>query len=203
MSNIESLRKNIPLSYYENKVRLMLKPFKLETGAFYVWLNAFEYVAKCCKVPDNTMLELFINMVDNDVHERMRIPFFHINFITLSYDQIIQMYHCFFQSLRNEIDLYRKRFSCRNQYHRETITEYVDSLCKIYDKCGYASHEKSMLRKKFIDGIRDPEIRSYLIRNTLLTFDDTVAMAKELTKRKLDFQIRIKAKIDYHTLNKQ
>lgn len=198
MNNEESLPKNPPLSYYENKVRSMLRPFKLGTDSFYVWLNAFEYLAKYYKVPDDKMLELFFNMVDDDVHEHVRKTFFYLKFIILSYDYIIMLYHCFFQMLRSETNLYRKRFSCRNQYPNETITEYADTLCKIYEKCDYESHEK--LRAKFVDGIHDPEIRSYLIRNTLLTFDDTVAMAEELTKRKLDLQIRIRAKIVYSTL---
>ncbi|KAI4476660.1 hypothetical protein M0804_013381 [Polistes exclamans] len=165
------------ISYYLDEAYLKIQTYNpKKKGEFYVWLNKFEYVADLIEVPDNKMIEFFNNMVDNDVHTSIKQTLPTVNFSGLSYEEIINYYLRYFDPF-NESDLHRKRFECRNQYEKETIKKYADSLRKIYNKVNYTNNREAELCKQFFNGIRDDEIRADLKHFTGITFNYMVELA--------------------------
>ncbi|KAI4476805.1 hypothetical protein M0804_013249 [Polistes exclamans] len=181
-SNEDSLYEDNQMFIYQNQALLMMQIFKpIEQGMFYEWLNRFEYVADILEVPDDKMAEFLVIMVDNDVNNLLKRLGLYDQFSEFPYEEIVQVYHNFFELPSDEIDLYRKRFSCRNQYKGEMVENYAATLEKMYDKCCFDNCRDEILRKKFINGINDSEVRSYLRNISLIKFDNVVEMAIKLS----------------------
>ncbi|KAI4476686.1 hypothetical protein M0804_013407 [Polistes exclamans] len=170
------------ITYYSDQALLMINSYNQEKeGHFYVWLNKFEYVADKLEVPENKMLELFYNMVDNDVHSSVLKTNSSIDFQNLSYDDTTKFYFYYFLP-SSEIDLNENRFLCRNQYERETIEKYAYNLNKIYNKCDNTKFPEERLCKKFSKGLNDNHIKANLTRMSGLSFPETLRIAIKLKK---------------------
>ncbi|XP_015185950.1 PREDICTED: uncharacterized protein LOC107071452, partial [Polistes dominula] len=115
--------KNIFLSYYKDQALIRIHCYNLGMKCdFCDWINKFEYVADSIGVPDKMMVELFKNMVDDDVHIGICVKEItpDIKFTDIPYDEITEFY-LYHLSEINENDPYRKRLQCRHQYEEETI----------------------------------------------------------------------------------
>ncbi|XP_043485365.1 uncharacterized protein LOC122513158 [Polistes fuscatus] len=125
------------IPYYINRAFSMIRSYNPEKeGDFCSWLNKFEYVADCIRVPHMKMVKFFYKMVDYDVHLSVKEAFPFIDIFELSYEEVINDYYFYF-TLSTETYLYRSRFVCREQYDNETIKQFADSLWEIYKKCNY------------------------------------------------------------------
>ncbi|KAI4476794.1 hypothetical protein M0804_013238 [Polistes exclamans] len=167
------------IPYYINRALSMIRTYNPEReGDFCCWLNKFEYVANFIRVPNVKMVKFFYKMVDYDVHLNVKEAFPFIDFFELSYEEVINNYFFYF-TLSTETCLYRSRFVCREQYEKETIKKFADSLRAIYEKCKYSVPKNKKLCEVFINGILDEKIKIYLKRTPQLLFDEMVAKAIE------------------------
>ncbi|KAI4473188.1 hypothetical protein M0804_015447 [Polistes exclamans] len=167
------------ITYYRDKALSMIQTYSpKKEGLFHVWLNKFEYIADIIEIPKYRMLELFNKMVDNYIHVSVQMLNYDVNFFELSYEEIIDYYLGFF-ALSDELFLHRSRFMCRNQYEKETIKNYADSLRKIFNRCIYKDCIEKRLCEQFIKGIRDNNIKNYLSDTPKLSFNEMVAKAIE------------------------
>ncbi|KAI4476128.1 hypothetical protein M0804_013858 [Polistes exclamans] len=183
MSNEDSLEEVKEISYYRDKALSMMRIYNKETEeSFFTWLNKFEYVTDKIEVPDDKMGELIITMVNDKVNKRIERNCSYDNISELSYQALISQY-LHHLNLSNEVNLYRKRFRSRNQYEKETIEKYADSLRKICNKCHYVGNIHNKLCDQFVKGIRDNVIRS-LLRETprSSSFNEKIAKAIEFSK---------------------
>ncbi|KAI4476668.1 hypothetical protein M0804_013389 [Polistes exclamans] len=145
-------------------------------GAFYEWVNKFEYVTEIIELPGNKIIEFFKNMVHSDVHDIVKESNTSVKISDLSYEQIINHYlRCL--CLSTELTLHRERFMCRRQYEHETLQHFADSLWRIQYYCNYRDHLDERLRDKFHQGIYDENIKSYIDKYPDLSFDVMVAIA--------------------------
>lgn len=180
-SNEDSLHEdNEMLNYRDQALQMIYIYTPTEQGIFYEWLNRLEYVAEFIEVPDCRMAEFLVMMVDKDVNDLLKKIKIYDGFSEFPYNKIVQVYHNYFELPSDEIEIYRKCFSCRNQYIEETIENYGATLERMYEKCGYDNDRDEMLRKQFIKGINDPEVRYYLRNISLVKFDNVVQMALKL-----------------------
>ncbi|KAI4476667.1 hypothetical protein M0804_013388 [Polistes exclamans] len=174
--------KNNLITNYVNSALLMTHPYNPKKKIkFYAWLNKFEYVADIVKVPDSKMLQFFNHMVVNNVHTEIRINNTDVNLSKLSYDDATKLYYRYL-STSKETDLYKQRFKCRYQFENETIENYADSLCKIYNNSSYKNSKEDKLLEQFINGIREDKIRTKLKEFDVFSFDETVIVASHLSK---------------------
>ncbi|KAI4476674.1 hypothetical protein M0804_013395 [Polistes exclamans] len=174
--------KDIELACYINPAFSMIKIYNSKnTGNFHDWLHKFEYVASITNVPDDTILEFFNNMVDNDDHSAVELAYPEIKVSELSYEKIINLY---LEHFGPSHDLHKTRLLCRIQYKHETIETYANSLRKLSIKCSHISELNKILREHFLNGIRDDEIRTVLNKFPRLSFDEMIEFAIELAKFK-------------------
>ncbi|KAI4476687.1 hypothetical protein M0804_013408 [Polistes exclamans] len=168
------------ITYYSDQALLMINSYNQEKeGHFYVWLNKFEYVADKLEVPENKMLKLFYQMVDNDVHAPVHVYNFSKDFTVLTYDETTEFYYSFFFS-STVLNLNEQRFLCRNQYKREMIKKYADNLRKIYNKCDNTRFPEEILCEKFSKGLNDNHLKANLTRMSGLSFKETLHAAIKL-----------------------
>ncbi|KAI4476670.1 hypothetical protein M0804_013391 [Polistes exclamans] len=144
------------------------------------------------EVPDDKIIPFFNKMVHRDVHKNVKHAYPFIKFPELSYEEIINHYLTYFSS-SFENDLHKSRFICRKQYENETIVIVTmliveinaDCLQKIYYQCRFISRMEEELCEKFINGIRNDDLRNYLIKSPSLLFDETILKAIEFSKSDL------------------
>ncbi|KAI4476662.1 hypothetical protein M0804_013383 [Polistes exclamans] len=173
--------KNIP--YYRDKALSMMNIHNVENEEyFYLWLNEFEYVTNMIEVPDKNMAELFVSMVHDDVRRQILEAYPHVDISELSYDEILTKYLDLF-TVHQEFYFFRGCFVRRDQYVKETIQKYAYNLRKIFDKCRYTTNQERKLCERFIKGIRNDDIRTYLSnKSSHLSFDQIVKEAIEFAK---------------------
>ncbi|KAI4476678.1 hypothetical protein M0804_013399 [Polistes exclamans] len=201
MSNENLLHDEIQINYYRHRALSLMNIFTLENNKLFdTWLSKFEYTADIIEVPDNKMIEFFKKMVDHDVYIFIEESLNFVNFPELSYEEIIDHYLRYFDP-NYFSDLHLRRFTCRNQYLLESIEKYANNLRKIYNKCNVTRYRKERLCEKFINGIRDDEIRTYLKNFSDLSFDEMVAKAIEYTKVNDITHYLNKARVKIHTYN--
>ncbi|KAI4474383.1 hypothetical protein M0804_014889, partial [Polistes exclamans] len=126
-------------------------------GTFQFWLNKFKYVADILEVPDDKIVEFFNNMVDQNIHTTVKQTFPFVSFSELPYEGVVIHYLRNFSS--HEVDLHLKRFTCRNQYEKETIENYADSIRKLFYKCIDTNDYEERLCERLINGLREHDIK--------------------------------------------
>lgn len=183
--NFESeLSRICQLFHCEEETHLLLTPYRLQDCDFYEWLNVFEYVTEIVGIPYNKTVQFFFKMVDEEVHLDVRRINPTVNFYEISYQETILIYHNYIYPLRNKIDLYRRRFSCRIQFEQETIEKFADILLKMYKNCCYNYRTGARVREQFIKGLRDEDIRTYLRSFSTMSFQHAVEEAIDFLREK-------------------
>ncbi|XP_014611739.1 PREDICTED: uncharacterized protein LOC106790963 [Polistes canadensis] len=182
MSNEDLLPENNEETDYEKRVLLLLRPYKkLNKYSFCLWLNKFEYIADMIEIPNDKMVEIFNKMVDNNVQEVIKQNNPSVNFSALSYEEIINQYFRYFTTMDVKY-VHRIRFVQRYQYKQEPLEIYANSLHKIYNKCEYRDEREKKLCDKFINGIRDNEIKAHIKKLSILPYNETVEKVLEIAE---------------------
>ncbi|KAI4476663.1 hypothetical protein M0804_013384 [Polistes exclamans] len=182
MSNEDSLQEDKQISYNRNEVLSLIDIFNIEETEFFpIWFNKFEYAVNMIEVPQNKMTKLFISMLHNDVQKPIKYNNVYDIVIKSSYDQLLQHYKFLFLYME-EFEFHRCRFNFRDQYALESIPQYANNLRKIYSKCNYETDKEMKLCHRFLNGINDNDIRTYLKSNPDLSFNEYVESAVEFTK---------------------
>ncbi|KAI4476679.1 hypothetical protein M0804_013400 [Polistes exclamans] len=182
VAKVIQFKKTDIVSNYVKPAFTMINMFHPEEEErFYDWFNKFEYVTDIVGVPDDKLIEFFDEMIDNDVHKSVKKRFSSVNFFELSYEQLTNHYLRYY-AFSYESNIHEKRFMCRTQYEKETIQKYVYNLRKILNKCNFTDNPIEKLIERFIDGIRDDDIRSYLNKSSFTSFTEIVAKAIEFEK---------------------
>ncbi|KAI4476723.1 hypothetical protein M0804_013340 [Polistes exclamans] len=182
--NIEdNLSKDYQLvSYLNESFRMIYHNEENEKKIFWWWLNKFEYLANITEVPDDVMAKLFIEMVHEKIHERVKKKYPAINFTELSYEEIINHYICFF-NYSSEILSHRKPFQDRNDYEREAIKKYASNLQDMYNKTIYRLRIEKDIVKQYLRKFNDMDITKYFkeFPPLSLRFRSAVKFAKAIT----------------------
>ncbi|KAI4476850.1 hypothetical protein M0804_013294 [Polistes exclamans] len=152
-----------------------------EEGTFLKWINEFEYTADVIGLPDDIMLQFFNNMIDKNTRIMIENNYHSVNFFQISYEETVQLYHRYFDN-SEEINLNKERFFAREQYRREPLEKYANNLQKIYNKCSYSINEEEKLCDQFIKGIRETDLRNYLLQIRGICFEEMVAKAVAFAK---------------------
>ncbi|KAI4476849.1 hypothetical protein M0804_013293 [Polistes exclamans] len=182
MNNKDSLNENDQITYYSCKALAMILPYSPdEEEMFLHWINKFEYIADVIEVPDNKMLQFFHNMIDKNTRIRIENNYYYVNFFQISYEDTIQLYHRYFDN-NIKTNLNDERFFTREQYRREPLEKYAINLRKIYDKCSYSIGKEDKLCDQFIKGIRETDLRNYLLQIRGLRFEEMVEKAVAFAK---------------------
>ncbi|KAI4476846.1 hypothetical protein M0804_013290 [Polistes exclamans] len=166
------------ITHYLSQALSMMNIFKLEEKTFFpMWFNKFEYVTDMIEVPNDKMGELFIKIVHVDIDNFIIWNAKYVNISELTYEKIINSYfqYIYLTSSDKIILFNRRRFTYRNQYVQEPIEEYSNNLKKLYYKCNYIRDKERELREKFVNGIRDDDLRNHLKIISGLSFKKMVA----------------------------
>ncbi|KAI4476844.1 hypothetical protein M0804_013288 [Polistes exclamans] len=170
---------NNHINTYLNEALTMINTYNIEReGTFHLWFNKFEYVADFVGVPNKTMVKFFKVMIDDEIHNKVKKTYPFVDFSLYSYEEILNYYIRCFDSAY-EISFHRKRFYNRNQYEKEPIAKYADSLRNILNKCFYTNNTEDIFWKQFIIGIRNDDVRIHLNKTPHLTYAKTIRKAIE------------------------
>lgn len=79
----------------------------------------------------------------------------------------------------------RASFHKRVQTDEETVEDFVEGLRNIANNCEFGSMKDELIRDKIIAGLKDTQLSYQLQLENNLTLEDTIQIAKEAEKKKL------------------
>ncbi|KAI4475956.1 hypothetical protein M0804_013974 [Polistes exclamans] len=166
------------LNSYISKASLMLQKWQ-PAAPVYSWLQKFESVADYIGVPDDRWVEFFYSMLEfpedlNITKEEFSDNSFNYSYEAIKIKFLIRYAHT------NIARLARDSFKDRMQYEHETIEKYAESLEKLHNECFYVLLTGERLKRQFVNGLRDEDIRISLKNTKNLTFNKVVKKAVEM-----------------------
>ncbi|KAI4472765.1 hypothetical protein M0804_015624 [Polistes exclamans] len=167
------------LNSYISKASVMLEKFHSYGMPIFPWLNKFESVADYVEVPDHRMGEFLYSMLESPEDLNITKDESSGHSFNHSYEEIkAKFFHCY--AYMNIRKLARERLRVRVQYEHETVEKYAESLKKLFDECSYRKSNRNKLKKKFLYGLYDENLRISFTNIRYLRFNEAVKKAVEL-----------------------
>ena len=94
------------------------------------------------------------------------------------YEKVIEKFDRFYD-VRTNIIYERARFNRRNQEPGESVEQYITTLHRLAETCGYGDLKDEMLRDRLVVGIRDIAMSEKLQFESNLTLDKAMKMIRQ------------------------
>lgn len=167
------------LNSYIFKARLMINKYHPIKARIYSWLQKFESVADYIGVPNHRWGQFLYSMLEFPEDIDVTEDDFYDNHYNCSYEVIKTKLLIRYAHL-NIARLARESFIYRIQYYHETIEKYAEGLEKLHNECFYVLLAGERLKRQFINGLRNKDVRNSIKNTEKLTFHELVKISVEL-----------------------
>ncbi|KAI4476803.1 hypothetical protein M0804_013247 [Polistes exclamans] len=164
--------------------RNYIKCFNPKTMDFLKWLNNFEYLVTFLHIPNNRKVEFLLQLMEPRIFTQIQQKVEPANPLFLPYVVLISHLEQLYGPYQGEWAA-NYRFLARNQFIGESAIQFVIALKRIANDISFSLRNDTNLMVRFINGLKDEDIKNILRYSTKLTLDRAVVIAAQLEKDKM------------------
>ncbi|KAI4476831.1 hypothetical protein M0804_013275 [Polistes exclamans] len=156
-----------------------LECYDPDTMDFLKWLNHFEYIVDFLHIQNNLKVEFLLKFMNSKALSHIQRRVAPANPLYLPYEVLIncleELYACYKDDWAANY-----RFMYRAQFIGESVGNYLRTLKRILKNASPFLISGEILKRRFVDGLKDDKAREILLNCKTLTLEKAINIAEIL-----------------------